>query len=163
MKRKYYDYKLFRHKNGPGIVYAPDAELAPAGTEIYAMPMKDKTDEYESVSKKTGIHFIFEDEIPMIPFYSVPYLCVFATDGGDGCFACRQIPDISMEEPVYYIPGKKKIYRVAESLEELISNGHKWQDNLRQTKRIKIYDSRAAAEKNECFFDESMIDNETVS
>lgn len=157
MKRIYYDYEQFRGEDGPTSLFIKDAEAIPAGTEIYAMPVEDKSDEYDLVSKKNGIHFIFEDNVPMKLFYSVPYLCIFATDGGNGFFACRQIPDLMFEEPIYYIPGRKKVYRVADSLEELISGSLSWQEKLCLAKKIKLYDSRAKAEINEPFVDDSMI------
>ena len=154
MKRIYYDYEQFRKEDGPTSFYINNVEAMPAGTEIYAMPVEDKSDEYDLVSKKTGIHFIFEDNIPEKHFYSVPYLCIFAMDGGDGLFACRQIPDLEFEEPIYYIPGSRKVYQVAESMEELISGGRSWQEKLRCAKKIKLYESRARAEINESFVDD---------
>ena len=162
LKRIYYDYEQFRREDGPTSFFINDAEAMPAGTEIYAMPVEDKSDEYDRVSKKNGIYFIFEDNIPENPFYSVPYLCLFATDGGNGFFACKHIPDVEFEEPIFYIPGRKKVYRVAESLEELISGGRSWQEKLRQSRKVKLYDSRSRAEMNEPFVDDSMINMEPL-
>ena len=157
--RIYYDYEQFRQDDGPVGLFLMDAEAAPAGTEIYVMPVKDKNEEYDRIAKKTGIHFIFDDHVPEIPFYAVPYLCIFATDDRDGFFACKHIPDFAYEEPVYYIPGRKKVYQVADSLEELINGDKNWRENLRQARKIRLYASREAAERNQPFVDDSMVTN----
>jgi hypothetical protein len=157
LKRIYYDYEQFREEDGPTSLFISDAEAVPAGTEVFAIPVKYKSDEYAVVAGKTGVHFIFEDGILEKPFYSVPYLCIFATDGGEGFFACRQIPDLASEEPIYYVPGREKVYQVAESLEELISGGQRWQKKMRWSKKIKLYDSKSKAEANEPFVSEGVI------
>lgn len=155
MKKFYYDYKQFSRddQDGPTAFFMMEAEALPAGTEVYAMSVKDKCEEYDRIAKKRGIHFIFEDSAPEAPFYAVPYLCVFATDGGAGFFAARRIPDLAEDEPVYYIPGRKKVYQVADSLQELIYEDDRWQEHLRQARKIRLYASREAAERNQPFVD----------
>ena len=57
MRRMYYDYEQFCQKDGPDVFFVRDMEVVSAGTEIYSMPVNDKVDEYDRVSKETGIHY----------------------------------------------------------------------------------------------------------
>lgn len=156
MKKIYYDYKRFA-QDGPTAVYVDEAEAVSAGTEVYAMQERDKCEEYDRIAQKRGVHFIFQDMVPEVPFYAVPYLCVFATDGGIGFFAAKCIPNLADDQPIYYIPGRKKVYRVADSLQELLYEDYRWEDHMSRAKKIHLYASQEAAERNQPFMGDEML------
>jgi hypothetical protein len=53
-------------------VFVKDAEVIPTGTTIYYMSTKYKNEEYQKYADNYDIHFIFDDDIPTLSFYTVP-------------------------------------------------------------------------------------------
>lgn len=65
-------------------VYVRDAEVIPAGTTVYTMPLRERGPAYDRWGKEYGIYFLFEDMEVEIPFYAVPRVDIFAVDGQGG-------------------------------------------------------------------------------
>ena len=80
MKKLYLDAA----SNGCTAVYVKDAEVVPAGTTISSMPVKMKNREYQKYAEEYDICFIFDDHIPALPFYTVPWVDLMATDSRGG-------------------------------------------------------------------------------
>lgn len=60
-------------------------------------------------------------------------------------------------EPVYYIPGRKRVFFAAGTLEDMLEGGSAWRESLRQSKKIRLYPSKEAAEKSRPFTSEAML------
>lgn len=84
-------------ENGETIVFT--------GVSINLMPLSVKRKEgevYADFAKKYGIHFIFDDDIPDIDFYSVPRLDIGAKDDAGGYIASVTEP-FSLSDPIILI------------------------------------------------------------
>lgn len=134
------------------------AEIISGGTMVEPMSIQYKTTEYEKYREQYGIAFIFEDNIPVIDFYTVPLINVFATDSFGGFFGRLETStEISCEEPICYINQKKDCFIVANSANEFLRfiNEGLWENILKTTKKtnqIVVYKSKADAEESGVMF-----------
>ncbi len=126
-------------------VYVRDAEVIPAGTTVYTMPLRERGHAYDRWGKEYGIYFLFEDMEVEIPFYAVPRVDIFAVDGQGGFFGTvGQGTDPEGEGPVcFFKEGKCRL--IAESGPEFIANGAVWRQRLRDYPQVRLYDSREQA------------------
>ena len=170
MKKLYLDYPVYdryREQTDADEAVTLDLEggtyrLVKAGTEILALRGDPGDPCYREMAGKSGLRFIFEGNVPEIPFYAVPYLCLIGRDEKGGFFAVRNRPDpeewfFDEAEPVYHIPGRKRVFFAAGSMEELTGAGSSWRGGLRESKKIRLYPSREAAERSRPFADEAML------
>ena len=170
MKKLYLDWRIFgRYRDlydfDEEVILSSrtgDCRLVKAGTEILSLQDDPGDSFFSEYAKQTGLHFIFEGNVPEIPFYAVPYLCLFGTDGRGGFFAMKRRPDpeemfCCAEEPVYYIPGRRRVYYAAAGLEELTGMGRAWRNSLRVSRKIRLYPSMEAAERSRSFAEEEML------
>lgn len=136
--------------------------LVKAGTQILVLKGDPRDPYYKEIAGKSGMHFIFEGNVPEVPFYAVPYLCIIGRDEKGGFFAMKNRPDpeewfFDEAEPVYYIPGWKRVFFAAGSLLDLLEEGSAWRGSLRESRKIRLYPSRQAAEKSRPFAGEAML------
>ena len=92
----------------------------------------------------------------------MPYLCIIGRGEKGGFFTVRNRPDpeewfFDEKEPVYYIPGRKRVFFAAGSLEDLILGGNAWREGLRPGKKICLYPSMEAAQRNRPFASGEML------
>ena len=84
------------------------------GVSVYSMPLSVKRKEgeaYEDFAQKYGVHFIFDDCIPEINFYTVPKIEVAATDNNGGFIASVGEPfSLRDSVPLVYISADRKTY-----------------------------------------------------
>jgi hypothetical protein len=59
-------------------------EIVQAGTTVYAMSVKDRNKEYLMLEEQIGLFFVFGDNIPLIDFFTVPRIDIFAIDNQGG-------------------------------------------------------------------------------
>ena len=64
-----------------------DTEIVWAGTTVYPMPVRDKENPYSKMAEEYDIHFIFDDAVPKINFYTIPRVDIMAQDS-DGGYIC---------------------------------------------------------------------------
>ena len=57
----------------------------------------------------------------------------------------------------YYIPGRKRVFFAAGSMEELTGAGSSWRGGLRESKKIRLYPSKEAAERSRPVADAAML------
>lgn len=107
-------------------------EIIQAGTTIYSMPVKYKT-QYKMIENKNEILFIFDDSIPQIDFYAVPRVDIFAKDNQGGYFGTvGTITDIEdLEAPICYIDKNQDIFKVANCLREFLFPSDTINQNLK--------------------------------
>ena len=65
-------------------LFIKDVEIIHAGTTVYSMPATHKNSEYKKFADEYDIHFIFDDDIPQINFYTIPQIDIMATDSQGG-------------------------------------------------------------------------------
>ena len=129
-------------------VSVKDAEVIRAGTTIYSMPVKDKSDEYQRFAQEYDIHFIFDDNIPQIGFYTVPQVDIMATDSDGGYIGTiGQQCDLESDAPICYIDSNRNCYLIAENGKEFLENAAVWKNCLKAYESIVFYNSKADAEK----------------
>ena len=98
MRKVYLDRTQMKTCTG---IFLKDAEVILTGTTVYAMPVKDKNEEYQRFAKEYDIHFIFEDDVPAVDFYTVPMVEIFALDSAGGYIgSVGQPADLEQDIPI---------------------------------------------------------------
>ena len=107
---------------------------------INAMPIRHKKDVLQRYSEALDIQFIFEDQIPWVDFYAVPYLEVIATDSNGGW-----IGTLGEDAPVVYVDRNRKCWQIAENIPLFSAICPDWKRNMTPYNGLKIYASLEAA------------------
>ena len=139
-------------------VFIKNTRIIPAGTTIYAMPVKDKCDAYDFLADKYNIHFIFDDNIPTIDFYAIPRIDIMATDGAGGFLGTLgEISDLNGQAPICYIDNDKNSYVIAADFRDLLNHSDNWREHALPCKEITLFSSKAEAMKKHKFIDLSAL------
>lgn len=121
------------------------------GVSVNSMPLSVKRKEgeaYDDFARKYGIHFIFDDCIPEIDFYTVPKIEVAATDNVGGFIASVGEPfSLHVSVPLIYISADRKAYLITEDSREFLSIASKWKEKLTPYDGITLYKSKEDARK----------------
>ena len=136
-KKVYFDQSK---SDGPTAVFSTEAEYIPAGTMINAMPIRHKQEVLQRFSEALDIHFIFEDRIPWVDFYAVPYLEVIASDSEGGW-----IGTLGEDAPVVYVDSNRKCWQIAENIPMFSFIMPGWKREMIPYDGLKIYASAEAA------------------
>lgn len=124
MKKVYLDKSK---KNMCISVFLKDVEVVLAGTKVSAMSVKHKNNEYKKFAEVYDIHFIFEDNVPKIDFYTIPKVDIFAIDSAGGYIGSfGQVTDLEADVPICYIDAEKKCYLIASNGKEWLEKSKKW-------------------------------------
>ena len=143
-------------------VYIQNTRIIPAGTTIYAMPVKDKCDAYDFLADKYNIHFIFDDNIPTIDFYAIPRIDIMATDGAGGFLGTLgEISDLNGQAPICYIDNDKNCYVIASDFRDLLNHPDNWREHAVPCKKITLFSSKEEAIKKHEFVDLSAFPENT--
>lgn len=135
-------------------VYIKDLEVIRAGTSVYSMPVKHKNEEYQRFAKEYDIHFIFDDNVPKIDFYTIPQVDVFAVDSDGGYIgSLGQTTDIEGESPICYINKDKKCYLIATNGKVFLENADSWREKAALFTDIEFFESLEDAKKKYEFVD----------
>ena len=138
-----------------------DAEIVLAGTPIYSMPIELKNEEYEEFAKEYDIHFIFEDNLPNIDFYTVPMVEVFANDSLGGYIGSLGKPtNLQDDIPVCYIDINKNCYIISNNGEDFINNAPHWKEKLIPYTDIEFFNSFEDASKKYEFLDTTQLEED---
>lgn len=155
MRKIYLDRTEFRGAVG---IDLKDTEIIPAGTTVYSMGVSDRNEEYERFADEYDIQFIFDDHIPHIAFFTVPYVDIMAKDSRGGFIGtvggqC----DLESEAPICYISKALECFIISDSGKDFLRNLETWQDNLKPYDKMTVYPSKAEAEMEIEFIDLSEI------
>lgn len=137
MKKKYY-VDIGNDVLGLFVNTDEEVEIVPTGIMISSMSISDKNEEYKYIEDNYQVSFLFDDYIPEISFYTVPFVEIFAFNE-DGFFVCNN-------DKIYYI-NNGECWIVASHLNEFKDNIRLWKDNLSLSKDIIIYSSKEDAMK----------------
>ncbi|MBU9728743.1 hypothetical protein [Diplocloster modestus] len=139
-------------------VYMRDTEIIQAGTTIYSMPVKDKNAEYQKFADKYDIHFIFEDSLPEIDFYTIPRVDIMAVDSCGGYIGTiGEICDLKSDAPICYLDRNRNCYLIAENGKDFLKTVNSWKTQLKPYDEVIFYHSKEEAKKNHEFLDMSTI------
>ena len=142
-------------------VFVNDAEVIFAGAAVNAMSVKHKNSEYQRFADEYDIHFIFEDEVPKIDFYTIPMVDIFATDSAGGFIgSIGKMTDLQGDVPICYIDANRACYRIAENGEEFLSKVSHWKEELTPYADIEFWESLEAAREKYEFLDRGKIEQE---
>lgn len=142
-------------------VFVKDVEIVYAGTTVYSMSVKHKNDEYQRYADEYDIHFIFDDDIPKIDFYTIPQVDIWATDSKGGYIGTiGQTSDLESDAPICYIDKNKKCYLIAENGTEFLKKVSSWYENVKIYEDIAFYASREEAMRENEFIDIEQIEAE---
>lgn len=129
-------------------VFVKDAEVILAGTTINSMSANDRNKEYQRYASDYDIHFIFDDCIPYMGFYTVPLVDIMAKDSVGGFIGTvGQKCDLESNAPICYINTDLECFLIASSGKEFLENIESWKNNLKPYDKITIYGSKGEAEK----------------
>lgn len=134
-----------------GVIPENGETIVLTGVSVYSMPLSVKRKEgeaYEDFARKYGIHFIFDDCIPEIDFYTIPRIEVAATDNNGGFIASVGEP-FSLRDPVplIYISADRKAYLITEDSSKFLSIASEWKEKLTPYDEIALYASKEDARK----------------
>ncbi len=129
-------------------LFIPDVLVIPAGTTIYSMSINDRNEEYQKYADDYDIHFIFDDDIPVLEFYTVPQVDIMARDSVGGLIGTvGQQSDIESDAPICYINNKRECFLIAKTGKEFLKIVNSWKQHLEPYKDIVFYASKSEAEK----------------
>ena len=129
-------------------VFVTDAEVIPTGTTINSMSTKYKNEEYQKYADDYDIHFIFDDDIPVLPFYTVPQVDILARDSKGGFIGTvGQHSDLESDAPICYINNQQNCFLIAKTGKEFLKIVNSWKHQLEPYSDIVFYGSKAEAEK----------------
>ena len=150
MKKVYID----QTSNTCTAVFVRDAQVISAGATIYSMPVKDKNSEYQRYAEEYDIHFIFDDHVPQLDFYTIPQVDIFATDSAGGYIgSLGQSTDLSSDAPICYIDRNRRCFRIAQNGREFISHAADWKTRLTPCTDVEFYASLSNARETHEFLD----------
>lgn len=142
-------------------VYVDDAEVVLAGTSVASMSVRHKNSEYQRFSEEYDIHFIFDDNIPAVDFYTIPMVEIFAVDSAGGYIgSVGQATNLQKEIPICYIDKDKKCYLIADSGKEFLEHVRQWKSHWTPCADIEFFASLDAAQEKYEFLDRAAMEQE---
>lgn len=133
------------------VIIDGDDEVISVGTTVHSMDVAFKND-YQIYADTYDIHFIFDDNIPNIEFYTNPQIDIIAVDSAGGFIgAVGDSFDIESDAPICYINQKLECFVIAKNGKEFIENVASWKKNLKLFNEIVFYPSKVEAEKELSF------------
>lgn len=126
-------------------------EIINAGKYVLSMPKSDKALSYQILTNEYDVNFIFDDNIPILNFYPVPQLLIFATDSFGGCFVSTNVTaDIAQKKaPIFYLDQDFKVYYLSPNLKsflELVIFNPLWKKQLNMPINEKLHFSKSGQE-----------------
>jgi hypothetical protein len=142
-------------------VYVKDAEVVLAGTTINSVSVREKkkNSEYQRFADEYDIHFIFDDNVPKLDFYTIPMVDIFATDSEGGYIgSLGQVTDLQENILICYIDKDKKCYLITDNGNDFIANASNWKSNMTEYTDIEFFNSLSTAQEKYEFLDRSSIE-----
>lgn len=157
MGKPYIDITQLK-SSGAFFVGLEDKEIILSRTIINSMSINEKNYEYQRYADDYDIHFIFDDCIPEVEFYTVPILDIIAKDGEGGFIGSlgHQF-DLESDSPVCYVNRDLECFIVSENMKEFLKGIKCWKKNLKVYNKVTFYPSKEEAQEELDFFDLSSI------
>ena len=141
---------------GPTSVWIKDAEVLWAGAVLSSMSVKHKNEDYKKITSKHDVHFIFDDEIPVVDFYTVPLVDIFAMDSTGGYIgSIGEAAYFGSNATVCYISPQKECFFIAKNFSEFINHLNVWNEHMVPYNELEFFCSKEDAENKYEFLDMS--------
>lgn len=129
--------------NGIG-VFIKGIDLIASGNTIYSMPIKYKNQKYQRIAENYDIHFIFDDNIPQIDFYTIPYIDIMAMDSFGGYIGTvGEMSNLESTAPICYISKEKQFYIVADNFKVFMQHLASWKKKTKVNETVIQQDFNA--------------------
>ena len=157
----YYDSEEFEKGLCSDAFVMKNMKPIPAGTSIFSMPHTEKNRKWKSFADKYDIHFIFENDIPEVDFYSVPQFHIMATDSNGGLIGIIGGKDsLNTHLPIGYITHDRDCFLIASSGYSFLENIDCWKQLRKPYEALKLFDSKDMAKKEVTFLDFEQVKSE---
>lgn len=121
-------------------VYVKDAVINWAGAVVCSMSVKHKNSEYQRYANEYDIHFIFDDNIPKLDFYTIPMIEIFATDSAGGYLgSLGEGIDFEGTAPICYIDNNQNCFLIADNGREFLNNAAVWKSHLTPCEDVELF------------------------
>lgn len=145
MGKVYLDAEELAEREIISVLIDGEEEVVFTGTTIQSMDVTFKKD-YQVYEDLYDIHFIFEDNLPTIKFYTNPQVDIVAIDSLGGFIgAVGESFDIESSAPICYINQELECFLIAENAKEFSQNIASWRKNLKPYNNITFYVSKIEA------------------
>lgn len=139
---------------GPTSIWIKDKEIIWTGIVINSMGVNCKNETYETYANEYDIQFIFDDNIPVINFYTVPMVDVFAIDSDGGYIASvGEETFLGSNAPICYINKNKECFLIADNFSSFINKPENWKETMKPYIEIEIFGSMEEAKIKYEFLD----------
>ncbi len=106
------------------------------------MPIELKNAEYQHFADAYDVHFIFEDMVPNIDFYTVPRVDIMAVDSYGGYIGTvGGLTDMESELPICYIDESRKVFLIADTFKSFIADCADWRKHLKPYNDVTLFSS----------------------
>lgn len=135
-------------------VFAKEAQVIPAGTTVYSMPVTDKNAEYQRFADEYDIHFIFENAAVHLNFYTIPWIDIVATDSEGGYIGTvGEMSSLDSDAPICYIDKNRNSFLAAENFSVFLESASCWKRKLKPYDEIVFFSSKEEAQRHHEFLD----------
>ncbi len=135
-------------------VWVKDAEINWAGTTVYSMSVKHKNSEYQRFADEYDIHFIFDDNVPVINFYTIPFIEIFAVDSNGGYLgSLGEGIDFDGTAPICYIDKNHNCFLITNNGKEFLNNAASWKTHMTPYMDVEFFTSKEEAMSKYEFLD----------
>lgn len=142
-KTYYYDVES---TSGCVGVFLKDADVCPAGTTVFSMPVRHRNVVYKRIGVEYDIFFLFEDMSVEIDFYAVPQVNVFAVDCSGGLLGTvGEVSDFDSKAQICYIDRERRVWLAAENARELMEKKDGWKRSLQPFDGVRLFANRKEA------------------
>ena len=141
---------------GPTSIWIKDAKVILAGAVISSMSIKHKNEDYKKIALEHDVHFIFDDEIPVVDFYTVPLVDIFAMDSTGGYIgSIGEAAYFGSNATICYISPQKECFFIAKNFSEFINHLNIWNEHMVPYNELEFFCSKEDAENKYEFLDMS--------
>ena len=141
---------------GPASIWIKDAKVIWAGAVISSMSIKHKNEDYKKVALEHDVHFIFDDEIPVVDFYTVPLVDIFAMDSTGGYIgSIGEAAYFGSNATICYISPQKECFFIAKNFSEFINHLNIWNEHMVPYNELEFFCSKEDADNKYEFLDMS--------
>lgn len=128
-------------------VFVRGMEICWAGNRVCSMPVRCKNEEYRRLAEEYDIHFIFDDHVPTLDFYTVPYVEIMAEDSLGGYIGTvGEMAGLDSLAPVCYISRERSCCLIGENIREWLERLDSWREGWTRTQDVAVFRSKEEAE-----------------
>lgn len=135
-------------------VWVKDAEINWADAVIYSMSVRHKNSEYQRFADNYDIHFIFDDNVLALNFYTIPFIEIFAIDSSEGYLgSLGEGIDLNGTAPICYIDNNHNCFLIADNSKEFLNNAASWKTHMIPYMDVEFFASKEEAMRKYEFLD----------